>query len=195
MNFAPLCGGGEIRLGTTPKAVTAFGGLASFIAWLRDAGFHQAAAAMPWGYASPNAIPPTQTFTAFLFANIIGTARFAHCGWLRLDSRAERDSLPKAARRAGVEAPGNALHAMLGVRRFPGEDAVLRLFGRFAQGSIEAFFRPLWRWLLALVAPPKEGFTLELDSTVCNREGSREGAAKGYSPRHLIPVELAACAI
>jgi len=163
MNFAPLCGGGEIQLGTTPKAVTPFGGLASFIAWLRDAGFHQtAAAAMPWSYSSPNAIPPAQTFTAFLFANIIGASRFAHCGWLRFDK---------------------ALHAMLGLRRFPGEDAVLRFFGRFAQGWIEAFFRPLWRWLLAMVAAPKEGFTLDLDSTVFNREGSQEGAAKGYNPR------------
>ena len=51
MDFAPLCGGGEIKLGTTPKALTPFGGLASFIAWLRDAGFEQAAAAaMPWSY-------------------------------------------------------------------------------------------------------------------------------------------------
>ena len=45
MDFTPLGGGGEIQLGTTPKAVTPFGGLASFIAWLRNAGFHQAAAA------------------------------------------------------------------------------------------------------------------------------------------------------
>jgi len=163
MNFAPLCGGGEIKLGTTPKAVTPFGGLASFIAWLRNAGFHQAAAAaMPWSYTSPNAIPPAQTFTAFLFATIIGASRFAHCGWLRFDK---------------------ALHAMLGIRRFPGEDAVLRFFGSFAQGWIEAFFRPLWRWLLAMVAAPAEGFTLDLDSTVFNREGSQEGAAKGDNPR------------
>ena len=66
---------------------------------------------------------------------------------------------------------------MLGMRRFSGEDAVLRFFGRFAQGWIDAFFRPLWRWLLAMVAASREGFTLDLDSTVFNREGSQEGAA------------------
>jgi hypothetical protein len=163
MDFSPLCGGGKIKLGSTPKAVTPFGGLASFIAWLRSAGFYQAAsAAMPLRYGSPNAIAPVETFTAFLFATIVGASRFAHCGWLRFDK---------------------ALHAMLGIARFPGDDAVLRFFGRFGQPLIEAFFRPLWRWLFTLMAAPKEGFTLDLDSTIFNREGSQEGAAKGYNPR------------
>ena len=48
---------------------------------------------------------------------------------------------------------------------------------------IESFWRPLWRWLLRLVACPKAGFSLDLDSTVFCREGKQEGARKGFNPR------------
>ena len=50
---------------------------------------------------------------------------------------------------------------------FPGTDTVRNLFIRFRQGHIEAFWRPLWKWLLALSWPvPPEGISLDLDSTV-----------------------------
>lgn len=163
LDFAPLAGGRHLLLTSTSKAVTPFGGLASFIAWLRQIGFlDQAARALPFSYASPNAIPLAHTFTAFLLSVAVGASRFAHCDWLRFDS---------------------ALHALLGFKRFPGDDAILRFFARFTQGYVEAFFRPLFRWLLALLKQPFGGFTLDLDSTIFAREGSQEGAAKGYNPR------------
>ena len=163
INFSPLFGGGKVKLGSTPKAVTPFGGLVSFIAWLRSAGFLQAVvSAMPFSYSSPNSITPAVIFTSFLMATLLGASRFAHCGWLRLDK---------------------ALHALLGVSRLPGEDSVLRFFARFSMSRVEAFFRPLWRWLFSLMSAPRAGFTLDLDSTVFNREGSQEGSAKGYNPR------------
>ena len=56
-------------------------------------------------------------------------------------------------------------------------------FRRFTQRHIEAFWRPLWRWSLALVIVPPEGFHLDLDSTIFCREGQQEGARKGYNPR------------
>jgi len=130
---------------------------------LRQIGFYkQVAEAMPFSYASPNAIPLADTLCAFLVSLILGASRFAHCDWLRFDS---------------------ALHAMLGIVRFPGNDAILRFFGRFTQGRIEAFFRPLSRWLVGLLTAPAEGFSLDLESTILNREGHQEGAAKGYNPR------------
>ena len=46
-----------------------------------------------------------------------------------------------------------------------------------------ALWRPLWRWLLPLFEQPNEGFSLDLDSTVFQRSGQQEGAAKGYNPR------------
>lgn len=162
-NMIPLFGGDEIKMSSTAKAVTPFGGLASFFAWLGAIGYPaRVASAMPFSYRSPNAIAPEHTLTAFLSAVLVGASRFAHAGWLRHD---------------------RALHAMLGIVRFPGEDAIRRLFHQFTQGRIEAFWRPLWVWLLGLLGEPKGGFTLDLDSTIFNREGSQQGAAKGYNLR------------
>jgi hypothetical protein len=76
-----------------------------------------------------------------------------------------------------------AFHALLGVKRFPGEDAIRRFFHRFTQAHIEAFWRLLWRWMLEFLEAPRECFSLDLDSTVFSREGGQEGAAKGYNPR------------
>jgi hypothetical protein len=72
---------------------------------------------------------------------------------------------------------------MLGLERFPSDDTIRNFFLRFAQGHVEAFWRPLWRWLLLLVKCPPGGFALDLDSTVFCREGKQAGARKGYNPR------------
>jgi hypothetical protein len=162
-NFAPLFGGGEIKMSSTKKAVTPFAGLASFFSWLGAIGYAgKVSEAMPFGYQSPNAIRLEHTLTAFVSSVLLGASRFAHAGWLRHDK---------------------ALHAMLGIARFPGEDAIRRFFHQFTQARIEAFWRPLWMWLLGLLAEPQGGFTLDLDSTIFSREGQQQGAAKGYNPR------------
>ncbi len=118
--------------------------------------------AMPFCLLSPNAIPPAQTLMGFMIAVVVGARRFAHTDWLRFDK---------------------ALHAMLGIARFPGTDTIRNFFARFNQGRIEAFWRPLWRWLLPRFVAPEQGFSLDLDSTVFQRSGEQEGAAKGYNPR------------
>jgi len=162
--FTPLFGGAKILLAETPKAVTPFGGLCSFIAFLQQIGFGaKVAQALPFAApTSPNAIPLAHTFTAFFFAVVTGASRFAHTDWLRGD---------------------RALHALLGIARFPGDDTVRAFFRRFTQGHVEAFWRPLWTWSLTLLATPPAGFHLDLDSTVICREGQQEGARKGYNPR------------
>jgi hypothetical protein len=117
---------------------------------------------MPFAYASPNAIALPHTLLAFLVTVLVGGGRFAHASHLRFD---------------------RALHALMGIPRFPGEDAVRRFFHAFDQRRIEAFWRPLWRWLMSHLEPAPGGFSLDLDSTVFTREGQQEGAAKGYNPR------------
>lgn len=103
MDFAQLSGAGRIKLSSTPKSITPFAGLASFIVWLRQIGFYrQAAQLMPFSYASPNAISLADTLCAFLFSVILGASSFAHCDWLRFDSalmpcwasRASRPPMP-----------------------------------------------------------------------------------------------------
>jgi hypothetical protein len=158
LKFSPC-----FRIKTTPKAVTPFGGLCSLFEFFNKIGLaSKLQEAMPFTLTSPNAIPPAHTLMAFLSSVIAGAKRFAHTDWLRSDK---------------------AFHVMLGVERFPGTDTVRNLFARFTQGTIEAFSRPLWRWLLPLFEQPNEGFSLDLDSTVFQRSGQQEGAAKGYNPR------------
>lgn len=159
-----LFGQAKLVLEETPKAITPFGGLASLIAFLGQIGFaQQVARHLPFAApTSPNAIPLAHTLTAFIMAVVVGARRFAHCQWLRADQ---------------------VLHALLGMERFPGDDTIRNFFLRFSPAHIEAFWRPLWRWLLRLLNCPPAGFSLDLDSTVFCREGTQEGAAKGYNPR------------
>lgn len=54
---------------------------------------------------------------------------------------------------------------------------------RFSQAHIEAFWRPLWKWLLLRLRCPASGFALDLDSAGFCREGNQEGARQGFNPR------------
>ena len=162
--FTQLFGGAKVVLDETPKSVTPFGGLASFIVFLQRIGFAgEVQKTLPFAApTSPNAIPLAHTLTAFIMGVVTGASRFAHTDWLRGD---------------------RALHAVLGIARFPGTDTVRHFFLRFTQCHIQAFWRPLWKWLLSLLSCPGGGFHLDLDSTVFQRSGGQEGAARGYNPR------------
>lgn len=163
---APLFHSAKVKLTETPRPVTPFGGLVSFITFLEQIGYaRQVEAHLPWQLTSPNAIPLGHTLTAFLIGVVVGARRFAHTEMARADRAL------------------HALHALLGLPRWPGADTVRGLFHRFTQPSIQSFWRPLWVWLLGLLRCPKEGFSLDLDSTVLQRSGSQEGAARGYNPR------------
>jgi hypothetical protein len=161
-SFRPVFGSGQVQIRSTQKPVTPFGGLVSLIEFFGRIGLAaKLEKTMVFKLRSPNAIPPEQTLTGFLFAVIAGASRFAHTDWLRSDK---------------------ALHAMLGIARFPGTDTIGNFFARFTQGAVEAFWRPLWRWLLPHFVAPAEGFSLDLDSTIFQRSGSQQGAARGYNP-------------
>jgi len=161
--ITPLFGKAKVKLAQTPRAITPFGGLASFVSFLEQIGYaQQVRAHLPWHLTSPNAIPLVHTLTAFCVGVIVGARRFAHTEMARAD---------------------RALHAQLGLERWPGADTVRSFFHRFTQATVQSFWRPLWVWLLGLVRCPAAGFTLDLDSTVFQRCGHQEGAAKGYNPR------------
>lgn len=158
-----LFGSRQVHFRSTSKPITPFGGLISFVEFLGKMRLTDAVQAfMPFKLTSPNAIPPAHTLTAFFFSLVVGASRFAHSDWLRSDK---------------------ALHAMLGIPRFPGTDTIRNFFSRFSQSAIESFWRPLWRWLLPHFAAPQQGFSLDLDSTIFQRSGRQQGAAKGYNPQ------------
>jgi len=161
--ISSLFGNAKLLLEQTPKTVSPFGGLASFISFLGQIGFAgQVQRHLPFAEpTSNNSIPLAHCLSAFMMSVVTGAQRFAHSEWLRAD---------------GV------LHALLGIQRFPSDDTIRNFFLRFSQGHIQLFWRPLWYWLLGLLRCPANGFSLDLDSTVFCREGQQQGARKGYNP-------------
>ncbi|MCL5669755.1 MAG: IS1380 family transposase [Acidobacteria bacterium] len=92
---------------------------------------------------------------------LVGARRFAHAERLR----------------------GNAaLHALLGMKRFPTDDTVRNLFKRFWQGMVVEFYESLWAWQRVRLPKRSGGYSLDLDSTVFERYGKQEGVKKGYKP-------------
>ena len=158
-----LFGARKVILRETARPVTPFGGLVVLAEFLRTIQFPATVqAALPFTLTSPNAIPPAETFTAFVVAVVAGAQRFAHTQLLRMD---------------------HALHAVLGLTRFPGDDTFRHFFRRFGLPQVNAFFDALSRWQLARLPSRADGYTLDLDSTLFPRYGRQEGARKGYNPR------------
>ncbi len=135
----------RLILRETQRAVTPLGGVAVFVAFLHQLGFvEKLRQHMLIQWKSPNQIDPTTTFTAFLMAVLAGAKRFAHANWLRND---------------------RALHALLGLSRFPTNDAIRNLFRRFGMGHVHRLFDPLAEWQMGRLPTRSKCYSLELDST------------------------------
>ena len=153
----------RLILRETQRAVTPFGGIAVFISFLEKIGFVGAVRQhMPIVLRSPNHIDPSITFTAFLVSVLLGARRFAHASLLRGD---------------------RALHALLGMDRFPTDDTIRNLFRRFGMGQVQRLYEPMAEWQMQRLPQRAEGYTLDLDSTVFERYGQQEGSLKGHNPR------------
>ena len=158
-----LFSGQRVVLRETSRAVTPLGGVAVFVAFLEKLNFTgKVREHMPFRFTSPNQIEPTVTLTAFLIAVLAGAKRFAHAGLLRGD---------------------RALHALLGIQRFPTDDTIRNLFRRFKMGDVHRLFDLLAEWMMERLPVRAEGYTLDLDSTVFERYGQQEGSLKGHNPR------------
>jgi hypothetical protein len=158
-----LWGKKKVILRQTPRAVTPFGGVIVFIEFLTQIGFReQVRRDLPVHLTSPNAIEAAQTYTAFLISVVAGARRFAHTSLLRAD---------------------RALHALLGMKRFPTDGTIRNLFKRFTQGMVVRMYEPLWAWQVERLPKRVQGYSLDLDSTVFERYGQQEGVKRGYNPR------------
>ena len=158
-----LWGKKKVVLRQTARAVTPFGGLSVFIEFLQKIGYRQQVSEhLPVHLKSPNAIDAGETFTAFLISVAAGARRFAHAGMLRSD---------------------RALHALLGMKRFPTDGTMRNLFKRFTHGMVVQWYEPLWAWQVGRLPERAGGYSLDLDSTVFERYGKQEGVKRGYNPR------------
>jgi len=153
----------QVILRETQRAVTPFGGLAIFMELInRMDVLGTVKRLLPFEYRSNNTIPPEHTLLAFWLGVVAGARRFSHFQMLR---------------------PDEALREMCGVRTFPSDDTVRNFFKRFGPGEVVRFFHPLWHWFFAQL--PARACTLDLDSTVFQRFGHQQGAARCYNPSRI----------
>src|SRR6516162_5320634 len=169
--FKPLFGGGKIKICDTQRAVTPFGGLSVLIEFFRRVGLvEELQDRRLYQPKSPNHYDPGQILVGFMLSVIAGAQRFAHANQLRAD---------------------RALHALLGMRRFPSDDTILNYFRRFNQGEIERFWRPLWSWLIGRVPWLASGYSLDLYSTQFSPGMELKPAA--YDPKMPRPHGAGSC--
>ncbi len=161
--LTPMDGQKAIGITFTDKPVTAFGGLALFVAFAQRIGLAATLqAALPFTLTSPNATPPHQILLAFFAGVLAGARRFAQLAVLRADE---------------------PLRQLFGLRRFPSTATFTRFFRRFSAKTVTETFAPLFAGCLARLPSRPGGYTLDLDSSVFERYGTQEGALKGYNPK------------
>jgi Transposase DDE domain group 1 len=160
--LTPMDGQKAIGITFTDKPVTAFGGLALFVAFAQRIQLAATLqAALPFVLTSPNATPPHQILLAFFAGVLAGARRFAQLAVLRADE---------------------PVRQLFGLRRFPSTATFTRFFRRFTAKTVTETFAPLFAGCLARLPQRSGGYTLDCDSSVFPRYGTQEGALKGYNP-------------
>ena len=78
--------GGTVRVERTAEALTPYGGLAAWSAFIRHLGIiEELAQRYPRQRTSPNAAPVHEVLHSFMVAVLIEGRRFSHVGWVRDD--------------------------------------------------------------------------------------------------------------
>ena len=143
------------------KEITPFGGLSLFLKMLDRCHFDEqlVKSGIP-SQGSNRGYNPVQLILG-LFAGVwCGASRFGHLDIVRYDT---------------------ALCNLLGWNRGACHRAYQRYLNKFSQATNQRVFSELFSWFFSELV--FDNYTLDFDSTVMVREGSQEGAAKGYNPK------------
>ena len=158
-DFAFRTAGGTVALRATDDALTPYGGLVPWAAFIRHTGIvERLAESCPVKRTSPNAKPVHDILHSFLLTALVDGRRFAHVERLREDP---------------------TVTELFGLRSVVGDDTIKRLFGSIDEPAGAAWVAqaaaPIWG---ALPEQP----ILDWDSTVQTKFGHQEGAEVGYNP-------------
>lgn len=143
------------------KEITPFGGLSLFLKMLDKCHFEEQLlnSGIP-SQGSNRGYNPVQLILG-LFAGVwCGASRFGHLDVVRYDA---------------------ALCKLLGWERGADHRAYQRYLNKFSQATNQRVFGELFKWFFSELV--FDNYTLDFDSTVMVREGSQEGATKGYNPK------------
>ena len=153
--------GDGFTVGFSNQEVTAWGGLALLKRMLESLEFREAF--VQFGIpetASNRGYPAVQLIEQFIVSIWCGACRFAHAEVVRLDK---------------------VLCRLFGWPCAAEFKAIMRLFRRFDMLTNERVQEQAYRWLFGKLSTLSK-VTLDLDSTVVTRNGSQEGAERGYNP-------------
>lgn len=151
--------GGQVTVERTEEALTPYGGLAAWSAFVKHLGtLDRLAENYPLTRTSPNAAPVREIVHSFSLTALVEGKRFSHVNWLADD-------------------PG--LAAVMGIKSVRGEDAFPRLVKPLEAEQARHWLGTAEKELYAGL-PAR--FIADWDSTINTRYGHQEGAEKGYNP-------------
>ena len=152
--------GGTVRLSMSSDALTPYGGVVPWSAFVRRSGIFEALAeSCPVERTSPNAAPVYDVIHSFALTALCDGRRFRHVGRLREDP---------------------TVCEVLGMKTVVSDDTVRRLFASMepdvSANWVAKAAQPLWGAL-------PETLILDWDSTVQSKYGHQQGAEIGYNPQ------------
>lgn len=151
---------GKFSITRTDTALTSYGGLVAWSAFLKHLGIvERLADRCPIARTSPNAAPVRELLHSFLLSALAQGKRFSHVRWLSDDP---------------------AIATIMDMKRVRGEDALPRLARMMDQPTMRDWMNGPEQELLA--ALPNH-FVADWDSTVNTRYGHQEDAEIGYNPQ------------
>jgi len=153
-------GGGKVRLSSSNDALTPYGGIVPWSAFIaRTEIVETLAKEVPIKRRSPNAAPVYDILQSFMLTALCDGRRFRHVARLREDP---------------------TVNELLGMRNVVSDDTMRRFFAtieaKVAADWIAKASQPIWKAL-------PETLILDWDSTVQTKYGHQEGAEVGYNPQ------------
>lgn len=151
----------NLRLQFTDNEISPWGGVALLFKMLEKCGMSEALSKCPLPVQGSNRGYSPEQLIYGLFAGVwCGASCFEHLEIIRHDG---------------------CLRRILGWKRGAGHKAYMRYFDKFSQADNQMVFTYLYKWFFGKLR--LDNITLDFDSTVEQRSGVQEGAAKGYNPK------------
>ena len=156
----------NLKVRFTDKSVTVMGGMKLIAEWFRKIGLveYMSERLRPLEPKSNRGYEPTAIGLSFIVSVLMGAKKLSQTVILGIDEPMKR---------------------LFGLKEIPSVSTFTRFFRKIKQALIEKIF-PGWNnWLLNMRKDevPKDGITIDLDSSVFERYGKQEGAEIGYNPK------------
>ena len=164
--FIKLHNGQEtIQIGFTNQRISSHAGLSTFASFIHWHNLQELLSECLPRRTSNNATPAADLGLGFITGVLAGAKKLTHVAHLRADP---------------------LLPQLLGIECIGSQSAYSRFFQSFKSGPANSeCFNRLWLWGIERLRSRKEGYCLDVDSTVLSHEDGhqKEGVETGYTPK------------